>query len=214
MKKLKLSNKITWLFCVLPLSGIISAQTIGDLYKSIPDEMCPSLSKQNRIELMEYYKSGHGDSISNRFGKSAHLLEMDTLQDHIVVASTPISTFEMKILRDNVEKPLVLVIRTACGPICQSSIELYDTSWVKQSVQFKIPKSIDWVRNEALVNTNVDIGWLKRMLEISFVSLKFDQKTNSIIAINNTLAFLSEEDKKLIVPYLDNNPKVIPLEGY
>ena len=208
-KRVALINKLILIGCFSVFSSILSAQSVGELFKRIPDEMCPTLSKQNRIELIEYFTSGHGDSIANRFGRNAHMLVLDTLNDYIAVASTPISTFEMTVLTRNVDQPLVLVVRTVCGPICKSFVEVYDTTWVKKNLNFKIPTSIEWIKKEAFENSNLDIEWVKRVLGNSFVSLKIDIGSNSIIATNNIISFLSDEEKKLIVPLLED--KTIPI---
>jgi len=188
------------------------AQNVEKLYTTMPDVMSPTLSKQNRLELIEYFKSDHGDSITNRFGKnSAHLLVLDSLNGFIQVKTTSSSSIAMKIFRLNDNKPIIGVIRSVCGPICQSSIEFHDTLWMPISLQFTIPKAVEWLNEAKVNNANLDLKWVKSVLQNSFVSLSFDLVNANIIAKNNSVAFMSEEDRKLIAPLLDDKPITLEL---
>jgi len=184
--------------------GSLTAQTVDKFYVNMPDGLNPTLSKQNRMELLEYHKAGSGDSIANRFANMAYLVSIDTLNNYLVVKNTPSSTFELKMLTVNDSTPTIAIIRTVCGSICQSSVEFYDTAWHIIPLQFSMPKAVDWLNEETYSTTNLDKTWIKNVLETSFISLSFDKTKQKIIAKNNTLEFLSETDKKVISPLIDN----------
>ena len=168
----------------------------------MPDILNPTLSKQNRLELLEYHKAHQSDSVANRFGNQAHLIIMDTLNQQIVVKNTPSSTFEMKILTLEDSTIVIGIIRTVCAPVCQSSIEFYDTAWNKVPLQFSMPKAIDWINPKNMEIEKNDAVWMKNLLEISFITLTFSIQNQTLIAKNNTLEFLNEAERKLIQPYL------------
>jgi len=180
------------------------SQTIEKWYVNMPDFINPTLTKQNRLELLEYHKAGKGDSIANRFGNQAYLLSLDTLQQQIVVKNTPSSAFEMKILNLEDGTAVLGIIRTVCAPVCMSSVEFYDTAWNVIPIQFNMPKAIEWVSVDSIPSEKLDIKWVKSLMEISFISLRFSDKDQSIVAKNNTLDFISEEDRKVIAPYVSD----------
>jgi hypothetical protein len=181
---------------------VSTAQNVEKLYVNMPDAINPTLSKQNRLELLEYHKAGQGDSIDNRFGNKAYLSILDTLQQYIVVKNTPNSTFEMKLLKLENEVPAIGIIRTVCAPVCQSNIAFYDTAWNLVPLQFTMPKAIEWINESALSTENVDRKWLENLLENSFITLTFDAVKQEIIANNNSLDFVNEIDRKLVAPIL------------
>lgn len=213
--KTKLQQKNNWLIAIglLLLSPSLFSQSIEDIYVKMPDMLNPTLSGENRLELLEYHKAHQSDSVVNRFGNQAHLISMDTLNQRIVVKNTPSSTFEMKLNFREDSVPYIGIIRTVCAPVCLSSIEFYDTAWNVIPIQFNMPKAIEWVDLNAIPADKIDSVWVKNLMEISFIKLSFSSENNRITATNNTLGFLSEADRKLIQPYVSDKVFSYKLKG-
>lgn len=211
MKMLQINKSI--LFVFLMCCGLNSqAQTIEKCFVNLPDRLNPTMTRQIRTELLEYSKAGKGDSIQNRFGNVAYLQTFDTLNNRIVLKTTESTVFEMKLLKVDNGKLVVGIIHSVCAPICQSTVEFYDTTWTKIPLQFNMPKAIRWVNDEKLANVaNLDTVWVKRVLENSFVTLHFDANNPWVIANNNSADFLSDRDRKDIFPILDTQPVVFQL---
>jgi hypothetical protein len=192
----------------------VFAQSIEKCYLGIPDVLCSVLPRKARLELLEYYKARQGDSIQNRFGNQSYLQVFDTLNNRIVIRNTQSITFEMKLLKSEDGMPLVGVINSVCSPICHSSIAFYDTAWNKISLQFTMPKAVQWIDGNKLAESpDLDKAWVSNVLETSFVSLQFDSAGQRIIATNNTAEFLGEADRKVIQPLLNKQPVVFELKG-
>ncbi|MEI7502761.1 MAG: DUF3256 family protein [Paludibacter sp.] len=203
MKNLQqITIKLLTICSFMHVVQVLSAQTVDKYYVNMPDEQNPTLSKQNRLELIEYHKAGKGDSIANRFGNQAILLSLDTLNNRLAVKNTPSSTFEMKMLSMNDSIQTIGIIRTVCGSICQSSVEFYDTVWHQIPLQFTMPKAVNWLNEVSLSTASVDQQWVRNVLGTSFVSLSFDTTKQQITAKNNSLEFLSESDRKIISPFV------------
>lgn len=178
------------------------AQNIDQQYKNMPDRLNPTLSKENRLELIEYYKVRQSDSIQNRFGNTARILVRDTLLQYLKIQNTPNSTFEMLMLQKSETSTITGIIRTVCGPICHSSIRFYDDNWNPSNVQFKMPKTIEWLNKDSLASSTLDKKWVEEVLKDNFISLSYLPEKKQIIAQNNILLFLSEADRKVIEPLL------------
>jgi hypothetical protein len=189
-----------------------STQSIETWFVNMPDVLNPTLTRQNRLELLEYHKAGRGDSITNRFGNQAYLQTLDTLHQQIMVKNTPSSTFEMKILylEDNTE--VLGIIRTVCAPVCLSNVEFYDTAWNVIPLRFEMPKAIEWVNSKSIPTDIVDVKWIQSLMDVSFISLRFTAKDQFIKAKNNTLDFLSEDDRKALAPYVSDKPILFELK--
>lgn len=199
--------------CLLICSQGIRSQTIEQLYVNMPDVLNPTLTKQNRMELLAYHKVKQSDSITNRFGHQSYLLNLDTLNQEILVKNTPSTTFGMKILRLEDSTRIVGIIRSVCAPVCQSSVEFYDTAWNQIPVKFTMPKAIEWLDVKSIPTDKIDLQWAIHLMGTGFISLRFSEKGQQISAKNNTLDFLSEEDRKVIAPYVADKTIVFELKG-
>jgi len=189
-----------------------AAQDVGNFYVNMPDKLNPTLSKQNRHELLEYYKAGQTDSITNRYGNHVSLNSVDTLNQILLVKNTPVSSFEMKVFNLNNDSLAIGIIRTICGTVCQSSVEFYDTAWNKIPLIFTMPKAIDWVNKDSLAVKNVDKQWVENVLENNFISLSFATNARQIVAKNNSAEFMSAADRKIISPLLEEKKLIFQLE--
>jgi len=205
MKRNRLpGNNRLLIVCLLFISAGSMAQTIEKWYVNMPDVLNPTLSKQNRMELLEYHKAGQGDSIANIFKNQVYLLKFDTLNQQILVKNTPSSTFEMKILNLPDNSSIIGIIRTVCAPVCMSTIEFYDSAWNSIPVRFTMPAAIEWVDLNKIPAEKIDLQWVRSLMGISFVSLHFSDKDQSVLAKNNTLDYISDEDRKVIAPYVSD----------
>jgi hypothetical protein len=185
---------------------LLSAQNIEKIYVDMPDVLNPVLSKQNRLELLEYHKAGQGDSVLNRFGKQSHLVTLDTLNNLLVIKNTASSIFELKIFRWNENEKVFGIIRTLCAPVCHSTVEFYNSGWNSISMQFSAPKTIQWLNEKKISESAIDVVWVKNVLNNNFIELSFSRENDAIIAQNNTLQFLSENERKQISPLLNHKP--------
>lgn len=201
-------------FGLFVLSSItLFSQTIEKCYVGMPDVLNPVMSKKNRIELLEYHKAGQSDSVENKFGSQAYLQVYDTLNNRIVVKNTANSTFEMKVLKFENMLSVIGCINTVSGPISQSSIAFYDTAWNRIPLQFIMPKAYDWVNEAKLEKSELDRVWVRNVFDNSFVTLTFESDSSRILAQNHSMEFLSESDKKLLIPVLNDSPFVYYLSG-
>jgi hypothetical protein len=211
--KLQLNKTLTISLFLLSSINLFS-ENLERYFINMPDKLNPTMTRKNRLELLEYHKAGKGDSIQNRFENNAYLETFDTLNNLIVVKNTASSTFEMKVMDISNGKPVVGIISTVCAPICQSSVEFYDTAWNKIAMQFNMPKAIQWIDNDKLANAvELDKFWVNKILENSFISLQFDAENQWIIATNNSILFLSDNDRKVIAPLLNTKPIIFELKA-
>ena len=212
-KKRQLKNSILLFCCILFCSQSAWSQSIEKWFVNMPDILNPTLSKQNRMELLEYHKAGQGDSIANVFKHQAYLLNLDTLKQLIAVKNTGSSIFEMKIIHLEDSTSIVGIIRTVCAPVCMSTVEFYDTAWNLIPVSFTRPAAIEWLDVKNIPAEKIDLQWAKNLMGISFISLSFSVKDQTIIAKNNTLDFISADDRKVIAPYVSDKTISFELKG-
>lgn len=210
-KQLRIAINVIFFLCFTIAN--LTAQNIDYWYINMPDNLNPTLSKQNRHELVEYYKANQGDSIANKFNHQAYLQRYDSVNQIIVVKNTPVSVFEMKLINTENKMPVIGIISTVCTPICQSSINFYDTAWNVIPLKFEMPKATEWLKKDSTLYESLDKQWVQNVLENSFIKLSFGVGNQSIIAQNESLDFLNENDKKIISPLLIDKPLTFTLKN-
>lgn len=203
----RIQKKINSLIIVMFLAvQLIQAKNIEHIFITMPDLVNPVLSRQGRFELVEYYKAGMGDSITNNFDRQSHLVVMDTTTNYIKIRNTDISTFEMKIFVEGKDS-VIGVIRTIQHPLWQSMIDFYNMDWSPSTVKFEMPKAIDWVDEDKKGDKDaVYQSIIKNLLSVDFISLSFDASADAIIAQSNSLEYLSEADKNFVQVYVNSTP--------
>ena len=194
MKTLKKTKKLIVISILLLMPALISAQRINKFYIDMPEVLNPVLSQKQRYELLEYAKSGLGDSILNKYNQQTHIIQLDTINNYIQVKNTESSIFEM-FLFDNRSETVIGVIKTVCSPICQSYIKFYNTNWQEYPMSFDIPKATEWIASNVEESEKNN---LQNILSVSFISLQYNPMNKEIVAQNNTLEYLDTQEKEKV----------------
>lgn len=181
------------------------AQTVDRFYAGMPDVLDPVLSKQQRVELLEYVKADMGDSIANRFGKQTHLEVLDTLNHRLVVRNTDVSTLEMKLLVQPGDT-LIALIRTVCVPVCRSVMKVYDTRWNERAdVYVPVPRSVEWLDEAKVRQAGLEVQNFRNMLTADFVTLAFDTTGQMLCARNHIMDYLEKAEREKLLPFLKDS---------
>lgn len=156
-------KKISIFLCFLCLlCETTHAQSLKDLFLKMPQELCPSLSEYNRLELVDNQKNGKPMQTRNQFRTLSEMKELTDDYAHLVV--TKKSEKEMKLLTKSDGTPIIFVISTVyCDSIPDSSVAFYATDWTPlRTLDFyTLPPienfchvTIDKTSNQLTVTTN------------------------------------------------------------
>ncbi len=111
---------------VKPLKGI---QTMRSVFSNMPDSIIPVLTKNNRLDCIDFLDSHMKAVVKNRFSQES---EMNTLtKDYLSFKTSASSSFEMKLLPVNDSTQIFCLIKHFYGPACDSEISFYNFSWQK-----------------------------------------------------------------------------------
>ena len=202
----------TLLFAFLcTISFSANAQKVGDLFLSMPDKIVPTLSKQQRFEMLEYSKLNRRDSVRNKFNEYVSIQHYDSINQLITFNTTKNNLTEIKVFEMEDATPVVAIINTVLQPVRLSTIQFYHLNWQPLTLFSDIPTAKQWLISENTEIADIDIDWLNKHLVNSYLSFTFSKEKPAIEVENLLVDFLSIEDKKIIANLLSNKPLIYKL---
>jgi hypothetical protein len=186
---------------LLPSPG----QTAGELFVRFPELKSLALNTSDRLDLIDLYKAGEKATVKNRFGDSCSILR---LTDDYLQIQTGKSQLELFILPMINDSKIVGLIHTVCAPVCDSYLEFYTTAGKKlrATAFISIADKSDFLKkginreDEKVKNALVP-------LDISLMRFHYDSDKQELRQYYHTPDYLSESEKELVKPYLNENPK-------
>ena len=125
---------LAFLLCFASAS---QGRTMKEIFKQLPDSLTEELSRDNRLDLTDYWESGMKASVKNNFGEFSSLLNLG--KDYVKLQLSERSEVEFKLLTQDTDSTLCAV-RTYFAPQAESTVELYDLKGFKRKNQNLIPK--------------------------------------------------------------------------
>ena len=132
-----------FLLCIAAAFSV-SAQTIREAIKEMPDEVLPLFTKNDRLDFLDYLASTAKAEVKNRMGSMS---EMTTLtDDYAHIRTSEVSELSFKLLQKGTEKVICLVSTCQVDSMYDSEIHFYDMKWnLLDTKQFiDIPKTNDY----------------------------------------------------------------------
>lgn len=193
----------------LLLHQVATAQNsnIGDIFVDAPQQITPTLTNSEKLELWAYYQSEKRDTLKNRFGTTVKILSVDTLHRHIRLQTTDNETVEIIALHHSDSSTTIGVIHTVCIPICSSYIQLYDHKWQPIPLPFSIPTTQAWhipqpTDPQPYETPNTD-----------FIEIRFDAQRKEVLFTNNSLKLLGQTQQENAQKHFSTHPIVRSLES-
>ena len=182
------------LFLVITLQ----AQDLKSLYISIPDSLSPLLTNVNRQDFGDFLASNMKAEVKNRFGNSSEMLKLTG--DYLKIKLTTVSSVEMKLLPVNDSTKVICVAKTYQGPVADTEISFYSTSWEKLNEKefidfpkkedfFIVPikpeqiDSLEYVKAQADIHlTQASLSENKQTIEFTYTMPDYlDKKTAATV---------------------------------
>jgi hypothetical protein len=125
---------LAFLLCFASAS---QGRTMKEIFKQLPDSLTEELSRDNRLDLTDYWESRMKASVKNNFGEYSSLLKLG--KDYVKLQLSERSEVEFKLLTQGTDTTLCAV-RTYFAPQPESTVELYDLKGYKKKNPNLIPK--------------------------------------------------------------------------
>lgn len=198
-------RKPTYLIAIMALllasvGQIYASQPVEETFKSAPSTIFPLLSKNTRLDMLDYFNSGMDTPSKNDLGGNSRI---ESLTDHsICISTTSASKAQLAILPYNGTE-LVTFISTVMTPAADSRISIFTSDWSQDltSKVFKEPTLADWLTPAGKKKAKE----VETMIPFMLVDYSYNPETGLLTLTNNTASALSDDDIKTVQNYLFNH---------
>lgn len=176
-------KRICLLICMGIASLGLSAQSVMDMWVSMPDSIVPYLNSSLRAEMVK--RKAAGQLVENLAGDTTGVMLLT--DNYIKVQASKSYIIELKLL----DAQTMAMVQTWLGSEPESQLWLYDMSWKQKACTF-VPVCI---RERADTMSVEKYSYLLALLEPKLIWLQLSDKDDSLTA-QYSLAMLSSIEKQ------------------
>ena len=148
--------------------SILNAQTrIRDIYAEAPDSIFPLLTKNNRLDQIDFRENNMKADVKNKFEDHSELLVLS--ERYLKLQLSKHCLVEMRLLNDST----FCIVQTYNAPASDSQIRFFDTSWNELSQTIERP-SVDEFLSE---DVDIDVRLALQALPLIKASLSENSET-------------------------------------
>ena len=158
--------------------SVVKAQTrIRDIYASTPDSIFPLLTKNNRLDQIDFRENNMQAVVKNKFDDHSELLVLNDkylklkLSEHCVM--------EMRLLSDST----FCMVQTYNAPASDSRIRLFDANWNELSQTIERPSVDEFLSEDVDIDARLALQALpliKASLSESDDTITFELQTSEL----------------------------------
>ena len=183
-----------FLLCVFQFHA--EAQTMREVFIAMPDSIEPLLSKNNRMDMIDFMDNHMQARVTNRLDEQSI---MDTLTtDYVKVTLTTNAVMEMK-LYDKGKDKVLLFVRTVGGPAKGSEIRFFTPEWKPLKAQFSLPSFPSYEVNPRESLTDEQIELLEGLADMELVEITVSPSTPEL-TLTPSINILNKEDQEKVKP--------------
>ncbi len=177
---------------LLACSGSLSAQTVEEIWISMPDSLMPVLTEKQRADIVNKDNIALSVPTTNALSGTSRA---DTLSaDYLSVHITDVSSAQLRLLPTADGDTLVCLVRTWSGPEEESSVGIYTKGWRQvSSPAFCIS---DFVQRPDTMDVKKYDGIL-RVLDPYTFSVQLSSDAPTLIVRPHAVAATADEKKML-----------------
>lgn len=133
-------NRIPIIFFILLGCCNVSAQQVKmrDVFAQAPDSIFPLLTKNNKLDCIDFIENKMRARVKNRFDTYSELTVLT--DNYLRLKVSEKSSVEMKLVNDS----LLCMVKTYYGPGADSQVSFYNTAWQPVSYSIKRPEADDF----------------------------------------------------------------------
>lgn len=195
----------------LLLSFTIQGQTIGDIFKMMPQEMLPGVSEGNKTMLIV---DSTRSSVPYIFGE---IKKVNHTNDYLKIETSESGTTQLKLLPISTDSMVVSVINTVCGgtnaDVCNSIIKFYTTHWEKLDDDLFISALSPELFMDSSKKESDNYKYALSLPDIYPISATFNESNTDLKLVFHYKERLTNLQLKEFEPYLNSDTIVLEWDG-
>ena len=202
-----MKNILITFFCFLLSVPALRAQTMKELFVSMPDTLSLILTPVNRADCVDFIASGMRAQVTNRFNQTS---EVTVLTDEYLHAQiTENTVWEMRSLPMKDSLSVICFVKTIKAPIEDSHIMFYTPNWqpLPANEYLPAPPVVDDFFRTDLNEAQIDSLYkLRQQAYITFIKASLSPKDNTLSFTYTTPEYMNSDDREKIQAYLRKSP--------
>lgn len=183
MKKFLLLLFLSVVGCQL---SVVKAQPrIRDIYAEAPDSIFPLLTKNNRLDQIDFRENNMKADVKNKFEDHSELLVLN--DKYLKLQLSKHCLVEMRLLNDST----FCMVQTYNAPASDSQIRFFDTSWNE------LPQTVERPSVDEFLSEDVDIDVRLALQALPLIKASLSENSETVTFELQTSELTKEQKKKL-----------------
>lgn len=184
-----LLNMRKLLLLLLVLNGqwstLFAQPRIRDIYAEAPDSIFPLLTKNNRLDQIDFRENNMQAVVKNKFDDHSELLVLN--EKYLKMKRSEHCIVEMRLLTDST----FCMVETYNAPAPDSRIRFFDTSWNELSHTIERPSIEDFLSDD------IDIDVLLSLQALPLIKASLSETNDTITFELQTSELTCDQRKKI-----------------
>ena len=158
---------------------------IRDIYAEAPDSIFPLLTKNNRLDQIDFRENNMKADVKNKFEDHSELLVLN--DKYLKLQLSKHCLIEMRLLNDST----FCMVQTYNAPASDSQIRFFDTSWNE------LPQTVERPSVDEFLSEDVDIDVRLALQALPLIKASLSENNETVTFELQTSELTREQKKKL-----------------
>ena len=158
---------------------------IRDIYAEAPDSIFPLLTKNNRLDQIDFRENNMKADVKNKFEDHSELLVLN--DKYLKLQLSKHCLVEMRLLNDST----FCMVQTYNAPASDSQIHFFDTSWNE------LPQTVERPSVDEFLSEDVDIDVRLALQALPLIKASLSENSETVTFELQTSELTKEQKKKL-----------------
>lgn len=202
-------KKLYFFFLFVLASVNLSAQGVRmrDLFASMPDSLLPLVTKNNRLDCIDFIENNMEARVRNRLDEFVELKKLTS--DYLLFQTSRQGYVEMKYVACSDTTGVIYMVRTYLGPVADSHVQCYSQDWEPMEPLVSRPRVEEFFRIPASEQTETLQYVLLALKDLTFLKASLSEDEPRL-TWEISLQQLSKEDRKIARQYVTPVVKELP----
>lgn len=191
------------IYISLFLSITVYGQNISDIFKTMPADMLPGFTDDNKTMLLVDTSK---TIIPYGLGEIEKQLQTN---DFLKLKTSEAGTLQLKLLPITADSSIVCVIRSACAPACDSNIRFFTTQWSELDGKKFLPNITKEIFFDSAKKNSDTYNYAVSLSDISPIAAEFKDGQKNLTLKFDVKSYLSAEMFEEIKPFLKSESVIL-----